>query len=198
MIHPHTVLRLVDETIGLGVFATVPLPRGTIVWVRDPLDIVLTLERMTALPAMVRESFLHFAFRDQRGHYVLCWDHARYVNHSFSPNTMITPFHFDVAIRDIAAGEELRGDYGCLNIIEAFVPHPEPGGREVVRGDDLRHQHHVWDRLLAEALPDLVRVDQPMRNLIDDQLWEQVRNIAEGHGPMPTVRDCLLDGQGGC
>ena len=36
MIHSDTELRPVNAVVGLGVFATRRLPRGTVTWVRDP------------------------------------------------------------------------------------------------------------------------------------------------------------------
>lgn len=42
MIHPHTVLKFVNETIGNGVFATAPIPMGTITYALDALDLHFT------------------------------------------------------------------------------------------------------------------------------------------------------------
>jgi hypothetical protein len=41
MMHPNSEVRFVNEQVGLGVFATSFIPTGTIVYVDDPLDIVL-------------------------------------------------------------------------------------------------------------------------------------------------------------
>ena len=41
MIHPHTEPRHTGTDVGLGVFATALIPRGTIVYVMDSLEIVL-------------------------------------------------------------------------------------------------------------------------------------------------------------
>jgi hypothetical protein len=37
MIHPHTQLQEINETIGYGVIATQVIPKGTIVWILDDL-----------------------------------------------------------------------------------------------------------------------------------------------------------------
>jgi uncharacterized protein len=46
---------------------------------------------------------------------ILCFDNARFTNHSESPNLRPDytqdPFGIDVALRDISAGEELTLDY---------------------------------------------------------------------------------------
>jgi hypothetical protein len=39
MIHPHTCIRYVNPQIGYGVFATAFIPKGTIVYVKDDLEL---------------------------------------------------------------------------------------------------------------------------------------------------------------
>jgi len=39
MIHPHTRLQYINEPIGYGVFATQLIPKGTMVYVQDKLDV---------------------------------------------------------------------------------------------------------------------------------------------------------------
>ena len=39
MMHPSTELRHIDPELGFGVFATSLLPKGTITYVWDPLEI---------------------------------------------------------------------------------------------------------------------------------------------------------------
>ena len=41
MLHPDTTLAWIDDTIGVGVIATKPIPKGTITWARDALDLTL-------------------------------------------------------------------------------------------------------------------------------------------------------------
>ena len=42
MIHPNTVLKFVSETIGYGVYAIQDIPEGSIVYVKDSLEIIIT------------------------------------------------------------------------------------------------------------------------------------------------------------
>lgn len=42
MIHPHTALRLIDERVGYGVFATELIPAGTITYIKDSLELVIS------------------------------------------------------------------------------------------------------------------------------------------------------------
>ena len=107
MLHPSTELRTINPTIGAGVFASEPIPRGTIVWIRDPLDHVFSPEEFDALEGPIREHALKYSFVDGQGSSILCWDLAKYVNHSCEANLLSTPFEFEIAVRDIAAGEQI-------------------------------------------------------------------------------------------
>lgn len=42
MIHPKTELRYINDTVGYGVFATDRIPKGTIVYVKDSLEITVS------------------------------------------------------------------------------------------------------------------------------------------------------------
>jgi hypothetical protein len=104
----------------------------------DPLDRVFAPEEVDALGPLFRERLDHFTFRDGHGRYVLCWDIARYVNHSSNANCLTTAYDFEIAIRDIEAGEQLTDDYGTLNIEHPFEAVPEEGtDRTLILPDDL-------------------------------------------------------------
>ncbi len=120
MIHPHTELRFINPTVGFGVVATARIPRGTITWARDPLDIAMSEARARALGPLYRATLDRFTFTDGMRQRILCWDIARYVNHSCEPGCLAPGFDFEIAVRDIEAGEELCDDYGTLNPVEPF------------------------------------------------------------------------------
>ena len=44
MIHPHTRIHFINEEMGYGVFATQFIPKGTITYVKDSLELEITLE----------------------------------------------------------------------------------------------------------------------------------------------------------
>lgn len=110
--------RLAQSPIhGFGVFATEPITKGTPVWRFAPgLDMEFEAGIVDTLPAHVRAFFSHYGYLDRNvGHIILCFDDARFVNHSDSPNVAtdyaLDAYGVDVALRDIAAGEELTMDY---------------------------------------------------------------------------------------
>ncbi len=192
MIHPDTRLQFISEEAGHGVVAVKPIPRGTITWVKDPLDRTFSPSAIDRMPPACREVLDHFCYRDRRGHYALCWDHARFINHSFRPNCIATAYAFELAVRDIAAGEELVNDYGFLNILEPFRPRDEGTRRKVVYPDDLRRCHREWDRLLATAFKALPTVDQPLKPLFATARWREVQQVATGKCEMKSILHNLV------
>lgn len=188
MIHPHTQLRFISEEIGHGVFASKPIPAGTITWIRDPLDRELTPEEVAQLAPVCRPALETYSYRNQHGNYVLCWDMARYMNHSFRPNCMTTAYGFEVAVKNIRAGEQLTNDYGSLNIIEPFRPSDEGTRRKTVYPDDLLRYHSRWDQTLRKVLVKVVHREQPLRELLSEETWLKLREIADGKTPPESIR----------
>ncbi|RPJ56055.1 MAG: SET domain-containing protein-lysine N-methyltransferase, partial [Dehalococcoidia bacterium] len=90
MVHPQTKLGVVNPKIGYGVFATAFIPKGTIVYARDPLEIELTPGEYQALEPMLKETVDKYAYMDKKGIRVLSWDFGKYVNHRCECNSMNT------------------------------------------------------------------------------------------------------------
>ena len=192
MIHPHTEVRFTSNDKGYGLVATHFIPKGTITWVMDELDRVFTSDEIDAMPGLFQEILDTYTFRDQRGNFILCWDNARYVNHSFRSNCMTTAYDFEIAIRDIQPGEELTDDYGYLNIPRPFEALPEPGvRRKIVRPDDLLHFHKSWDRQLQSAFKQFNSVEQPLSSLLRSEVLSKARKIADGEEKMDSILNCL-------
>lgn len=163
MIHPHTELRYIGPEIGVGVFATREIPRGTIVWVQDELDQVLEPEFVDGLDEIRRAQVMKYGYRDPQGKWVLCWDDGRFVNHSFHASCIGTAWDLEIAVRDIPAGAELTDDYGSLNLDEPMDCLPELGSdRTQALPDDLLRYAADWDRQVLDALQDYSAVEQPL------------------------------------
>jgi len=102
---------------GLGVFALAPIAASMPVWrFERGLDMEFSPDIVTTLPEHVQTFFSHYGYLDRNvGRIILCFDDARFVNHSDAPNVATDyaqdPYGLDVALRDIAAGEELTMDY---------------------------------------------------------------------------------------
>src|SRR5437763_555157 len=99
MLHPDTELRYIDPIIGYGVFATRPIPRGTITWVRDDLDQTFSPERFRDFePPLLRELLDRYSYVDKEGDHVLFWDHARYINHACEATCLSPGYGFEIAV----------------------------------------------------------------------------------------------------
>ncbi len=118
---------------GLGLFAMRFVPRGTPVWRFEPgFDHDFSPAQFAALPPLAQKHTRWFCFVSRLdGHVILSGDHACFINHSPNPNTGILPEGEDkpklelqpsslpgaeppvvtVALRDLAAGEELTCNY---------------------------------------------------------------------------------------
>jgi len=196
MMHPFTELRFINEEIGHGVVATRDLPCGTITWVQDDLDREFEPHEIEALGRPYAEVLDKYCYRNQHGRWVLCWDHARYVNHSFRSNCLTTAYNFEIAIRDIRAGEQLTDDYGYLNVTQPFRAIDEGVERMVVYPDDLVRLHPVWDEQLRAAWPRIPRVEQALRPLMSRDAWRRVVRIARDREAMASIFTCYYPGAG--
>jgi len=189
MIHPHTELRYINEQIGFGVFATQFIPKGTVTWALDELDQILDSEYVEKVDKTRCNLIKKYAYRNQSGQYVLCWDLGRYVNHSFHANCMGTAYEFEVAIRDINPGEQLTDDYGTLNIDEPFECILEEGtDRKKVFPNDLLYYHEEWDRKVIESFKHLYEVKQPLFDLIRKDYMEKVKIACNTHNLLDSIK----------
>lgn len=189
MMHPDTELRYINDVIGYGVFATRFIPKGTIVWALDDLDQVLDPSFVERLDPLRKQDVLKYSFKNQHGQYILCWDKARYVNHSFHATCVGTMYDLELAARDIHPGEELTDDYGTLNLDEPFACMPEAGTtRSWVMPDDLLHYHQQWDESAKEAFRHFDRVEQPLKHLIRPEHRGKIKAIVEQRAEMDSIR----------
>lgn len=163
MIHPSSELRFISADIGYGVFATQFIPRGTFLWVLDAFDRILTAAERDALPPLLRQQVDRYAYQAADGDYVFCWDFGRYMNHSCAPASRGVGDAFEIAVRDVHAGEELTCEYGTLNLVEALPCRCGAlGCRGVIRRDDAERYYARWDAEARAAFRIASEVPQPL------------------------------------
>ena len=175
MIHPYTEIKKVNDIIGLGVFATRFIPRGTITFAVDQLDLQITPEQLSTMTDDYRLIIDKYAYVDEKGNSIVSWDHGKYVNHSCTPNTMSTGYGFEIAIRDILPGEEITDDYGLFNLTEPMpVSCCSEGCRGHVLPNDIDTFADSWDALLKVVLKNVQDVDQPLLCYLNDQTIQEL------------------------
>ncbi len=104
---------------GIGLFADQFIPEGTPIWkFQLGFDLKVDTDELSRLSEPAREQFLKYAYLNpQTNTYVLCFDDARYFNHSDDPNCADVESPdgeeegITVAIKDVPAGEELTWNY---------------------------------------------------------------------------------------
>jgi hypothetical protein len=195
LIHPDSELRFVSPAIGYGLFATRPIPKGSITWAADPLDQIVTAEKLKTLPELLAGLAHRYSYLNGRGDRILCWDHGRFVNHSCAATCLSPGFDFEIAVRDIAAGEEITDDYGTLNLEEPFpclCGAPRCRG-QVLPDDPVRHGAE-WDLLIAGAFPEIARVGQPLWDLVEEKT--AVQQVLAGKLKVPSVLTHYRGGSG--
>tara|TARA_A100000171_G_scaffold53048_1_gene75817 strand:- start:8299 stop:8886 length:588 start_codon:yes stop_codon:yes gene_type:complete len=187
MIHPHTELRFISEDIGHGVVATQFIPAGTITWVLDQLDREFTLKQFQKFDSLYQNILDTYSYRNSKGNYVLCWDHGRFVNHSFKSNCLSTAYDFEIAIRDIQPGEQLTDDYGYLNVDTPFKASEEGTKRKTVYPDDLKNYHKIWDKKIAAVFPKLNSLEQPLAVLLSESNKKTINNVISGKEELESI-----------
>ena len=110
-----------SEIHGVGCFTAEDIKAGDIVWKLDPLlDVEIEEDAIKNYPPAVVD-FLHiYTYGQQHGpkkSVILCGDHARHMNHADFPNLIEAGDGntFNIAARDIKAGEELTCDYNSFD-----------------------------------------------------------------------------------
>lgn len=187
MIHPYTELRFISNEIGYGVVATEFIPAGTITWVQDKLDREFSPLDFQAMEPIYQTILDTYTFRNNQGNFILCWDNGRYVNHSFNSNCLTTAYNFEIAVRDIHVGEQLTDDYGYLNIPSPFRGVDEGTRRKIVYPNDLQKYYKVWDKKIQGVFGKIIQLDQPLKDLIEPDLWDKVTQIVEGKEELQSI-----------
>lgn len=193
MIHPDTELRFINDIIGYGVVAKKLIPKGTITWVQDELDQIFTPQKAKSLSPLMQEYLETYCFTNAEGNHVLCWDNAKFVNHSFNSSCMSTAYDFEIAIRDIQPGEQLTDDYGYLNISEPFEVVDEGTERKIVYPDDLLRYHAQWDNQIKERFADIKATDQPMLKFVPEKTWKDFQLAMDGQTELRSLLTCYFD-----
>jgi len=194
MLHPQTEIGAVSPDIGVGVFARAFIPKGTIVYIKDPLEIsIVDGDPRLAHPA-TRGIVDRYSYIEPTGARIISWDLAKYVNHSCDPNTISTGYGFEIAIREIAEGDEITDDYGLLNIEKAMPCFCGSAScRKQIHPDDLQRHYQAWDARVRESLALFNHVEQPLAEWLDDLTRHQLQRYLDKGTDYVSVNRLYFD-----
>ncbi|MTB52423.1 SET domain-containing protein [Lewinella sp. W8] len=181
MIHPNTELKFISEQVGYGVFATLDIPEGTIVYVKDSLELVVSPTDYLMHSEDMKEVIEKYSYIDEKGDRIISWDFAKYVNHCCNCNSISTGYGFEIAIRDIKKGEQITDEYGIFNLDQPMsLVCGEPHCRKEIKPSDFDDYHQEWDEKIRRSIVKLFAVEQPLMPFIDvatrEELDELFRN----------------------
>lgn len=194
MIHPNTELRFVNHKKGRGVFATSFIPKGTLTYVKDELEIEIPPGDPRLNDPAYTDLIETYSYIDRDGTRIISWDHAKYVNHCCRCNTMSTGYGFEIAIADIAENEELTDEYGMFNFREKMPLSCEKSPcRKQVSGYDLAKYYREWDEKVKQALDHYRNVDQPLVPLLAENIKTELDHYLNSGKPYRSVLElyCL-------
>ena len=187
MFHPHAQLADIGGDVGLALVASRPIPAGTVMWALCDFDIILDRHVVADLSPPYREILDRYAFISPDGDCILQWDLARFGNHSCDAILHSVGFDVEIAVRDIAAGEQITTEYGNLNRDFHFACACGAGNcRAHIRHDDSLHFGQAWDEQVAQVLPMYRRVDQPLAAVLARR--PHALEVLEGRRPPPPSR----------
>jgi len=171
MIHPKTELRKINDLVGYGVFATDFIPEGTIVYVKDSLELIISPTDYLVHSTEMQEVIEKYSYIDESGNRIVSWDFAKYVNHCCNCNTISTGYGFEMAIRDIMKGEQITDEYGIFNLeseMDLFCG--DNGCRKKIYPADFDTYYMDWDNKIKHSMTKLFSVSQPLMPLIGESV----------------------------
>lgn len=194
MIHPNTELRFVNSEIGYGVFATAFIAKGTIVYVKDDLEIEVSESKFNRMDQRLKDIVEKYSYTDERGVRILSWDHAKYINHRCDCNTMSTGYGFEIAIRDITRDEEITDEYGLFNIAEPIEINCQCAGcRKTLLPTDIDKYYRSWDIFVQEAVEYIYHVEQPLWDVMDAETKTEVMQYLASQSDYRSVLNLKYD-----
>lgn len=169
MIHPDTELRFINEEVGYGVFATRFIPRGSITYVKDSLEISVSPAAYTKLSPEMQAAVEKYSYIDERGQRIVSWDFGKYVNHCCQCNTISTGYGFEIALRDIEPGEQITDEYGIFNLqYQMDLRCDQANCRCTIGPGDFDRYYPEWDEKIKAVLPGLRKVAQPLFPFVNE------------------------------
>lgn len=181
MLHKSLRLAWISPEKGYGLFATEFIPKGTITFVNDHLDLIIDPKDSRFHKEPYISILEKYSYSNTSGERVLCWDLGKYMNHCCAPNSMTTGYGFDIALMDIAIDEEVTTDYGVFTIEHQMTMSCDKKNcRKLLSIRTFDSCVPTWDTHIKDALKNLEAVPQPLWSLLDEKTAYQVKEYLKG------------------
>ncbi|MBL7665194.1 MAG: SET domain-containing protein [Bacteriovoracaceae bacterium] len=181
MLIKSAIIRWISDEKGYGLFAKEFIPKGTITFVNDNLDLVIDPKDKRFHKEPYKTILEKYAYNSSDSKLILCWDFGKYMNHCCYSNTLSTGYEFDVAVTDIHPGEEITTDYGGISTGHYMVFSCDKANcRKSISGDNFDKLVDTWDVKIKEALQSSRAVSQPLWDLIPKKTLTQLNKFLEG------------------
>lgn len=194
MIHPHTELRFINQNKGRGIFATKQIPKGTLTYVADDLEIEIDPDDVRLSDPRYKNIIETYSFINRDGKRIISWDNAKYVNHCCQCNTMSTGYGFEIAIRDIEKNEEITDEYGMFNFTyDMEIECDKSPCRNLISGKDLQKYHEEWDSKVKNALENYLNVEQPLALFLHTNVEKDLISYLKTGSGYKSVKDLIFE-----
>lgn len=178
MIHPKTELKFISSEIGYGIFASEDLPAGTIVYVKDAMEISIEPIDYLQMKGLLKDNVDRFSYIDEYGNRIVSWDLAKYVNHCCDCNTISTGYGFEIAIKDIKKGDQITDEYGIFNLDQPMeVSCGKNCCRNILTNKDFENHYKEWDEKIKKVIQSVFKVDQALIDVIDEQTQLELEKV---------------------
>lgn len=188
MVHPDTEIKFINSQIGYGLFAVKKIPEGTIVYVKDDLEIMISQEQYKQYSEHLKKYIDRFSYIDPEGYRIISWDFAKYTNHCCDPNTISTGYGFEFAIKDIQPGEQITDEYGIFNLDRVLeVSCDKKNCRKFIKPDDFETYYKEWDEKIKKSLPKIFTVEQPLYIFLDEKTKQELEEYKRDPSKYKTI-----------
>ena len=187
MILPSLRIQWISDEKGYGLFATQTIPKGTVTFVQDGLDIVVAPDQVVS--PQLAPFVERYSYDGPDGSRVISWDFGKYMNHCCFANTLTTGYGFEIAIRDIAPGEEVTDDYRIFTREHQLLMSCDLQNCPVtLEVGNTRQLIQKWDKEILIALAEFKGVQQDLLNFIPEKTIRDLNDYLSGKADYRSVQ----------
>ncbi len=191
MIIPWVRIQWISDEKGYGLFAIQDIPKGTLTFVQDGLDIVIPEEDLNSINPSLKEYVEKYSYEDFLGNRIVSWDLGKYMNHDDEANTLSTGYGFELAVRDIKKGEEVTDDYRIFSTHHDTENwHVQTSQKELIP-EFPADLEEMWDQKVQNAISSIFKVEQPLKDFVDSDVWKRVKRVSENQEEYLPVRNAF-------